>query len=655
MARRSLLLLASPTMRQPLAGGAWLSAASGALLAFALFAAAGSSDARLFWIGLAAWLLAALGLVLRPTRLGWTALAFLGLLAVFAVWQAITIEWSIEPAASWNYANRTLVYLAFASIGLLVGSAMRRTWIAAGLGALLTVVLLAALVAKVIPGLYGDYGRVARLRWPLAYWNELALLAAVTVPLGLWLAGRRDRPLRARVAGTLHVYVALVAVVLTFSRYGIALAVLGAVVWIRLDRERLDSLIALLCAVPSAAVVAGIGLALPGIADDRQPHSVRVHDGLIFGLAFVVGGCVAAAAARRLLAEEGNAPRRRRLADAAGAAGVAACVVVVIALVVRAGGPGDFVHARWHEFATTQSSSEAGRLGSASSGNRWAWWQQSWDAFTRHPGGGTGAGSFRLTSTVSAHNAEQSTVEPHNTPLQFLTETGIVGFLLYAGVIASVVAAVVRGPRDRATQALALVLLLGWLHSILDIDWSFVATQGPLFAVAGVLVARPGAPVRRRLRPAAAVAVCTLAALYSLFAPWYSGQRLQDAYNAVGRGDLVATIDAARDAHTLDPLALEPIQLLAFTLEGARDFSGAKRYFVLETKREPQNPETWYDLGQFYFHRRQWRPAYDALNHSYTLNAFGPAGSTGGLLDQARCKVFPTNPQCPPAAPSASP
>ena len=135
--------------------------------------------------------------------------------------------------------------------------------------------------------------------------------------------------------------------------------------------------------------------------------------------------------------------------------------------------------------ATRQS---AGRLTSTSSGNRWAWWQQSWDAFTRHPGGGTGAGSFALTSTVSAHNALQSTVEPHNTPLQFLTETGIVGLLLYAGLIAAVVVGVVRGPRDRATLALALVVAIGWLHSVVDIDWNFVATQGPLFAVAGVLV-----------------------------------------------------------------------------------------------------------------------------------------------------------------------
>ena len=624
-------------MRQALAGGAWVSAAAGALLAFALVASRGSSDSRLFWIGFLAVLLGAVGLVVRSPRLGRPAVAFLGLLAAFAVCQALTIAWSIQPGSSWDYANRALVYLAFAVVGVPAGSAIPRTWIATGLGFLLTAVLLVALAAKVIPGLYGDYGRLARLRWPLAYWNELALVAAATVPLGLWLAGRRERPLRARVAGVLHVYVAFVAVVLTFSRFGIFLAIAAAVVWVWLDRERLDSFVALLIAAPVAAIVAGDALLLPGIADNYRSHHTRVHDGLIFGLLFVAGAFVVIELARRLLAREPDVPLRRSFAVAGVWVGLAVCVLGVIVLVVRAGGPADFVRVRWDEFAHAQSVASAGRIASTSSGNRWSWWGQAWDAFTRHPGGGTGAGSFALTSTVAAHNAQQSTVEPHNVPLQFLSETGIVGFLLYAGLIAAVIVAI------------------GWLHSLLDIDWNFVATQGLLFAVAGTLVSEPGEATHLRLLPAAGVAVCALAVLYSLFAPWYSDRRLQDAYDAAGRADLVEAASFARDAHNLDPLALEPIQLLAVTLESARDLRGAERYYRLETKREPQNPETWYDLGAFYARQKEWRRGYDALNRSYTLNAFGPAAKTGGYLDQARCHVIPTSPQCPVTAQGASP
>src|SRR5207244_471623 len=200
---------------------------------------------------------------------------------------------------------------------------------ACGLGALVTGVRLVALAAKVFPGLYGDYARLARLRWPLSYWNELALVAAATVPLGLWLACRRDRPLRTRVVGTLHVYAALVAVVLTFSRFGILLAVAGAVAWVWIDRERLDSLVSLLVAAPVAAIVAGDALLLPGIADDHQPHSTRVHDGWIFGLLLVGGGVVVVELARRLLARDGDPLFRRRLGIGASLAGVRFGVVAL--------------------------------------------------------------------------------------------------------------------------------------------------------------------------------------------------------------------------------------------------------------------------------------------------------------------------------------
>ena len=116
-----------------------------------------------------------------------------------------------------------------------------------------------------------------------------------------------------------------------------------------------------------------------------------------------------------------------------------------------------------------------------------------------------------------------------------------------------------------------------------------------------------------------------------------------------------ASHDCCHQAQRLPELALEPIQVLAAALDGAGVGREAERYYRLETKREPENPETWYDLGSFYARHQEWRPAYDALNHSYTLNAYGPVGVKGGLLDQARCKVFPASPQCPATARGASP
>ena len=399
-------------MRRADVGGVALSAAVAALVAAAAFFGHGSSDARLFWLGAAALFLTGVGWILRPAVLSREGVAFFAFAAAFVVWQAVSIHWSIQPAGSWDYANRGLVYLGFAGVGALLGG-VPRARIGEALAALLGLVFVVALSAKVF-AFYDGYAGFARLRWPLEYWNELGLLAAGAVPLALWLAAQR------RVAGSLLLYAAFVTDVLTFSRFGIALAVVAAVAWLVIERDRLDSFPALVAAVPLAGIVAGIGLALPGIANDGQSHATRLRDGLIFGAIFVIGA-VGVAFASRWAPEVGL---RRRLAARFAIAIVLVAIAALVALVVRAGGPGSFAHRRWHEFTHAAGTQSSGRFGSASSGNRWRWWGQAWNAFLDHPGGGTGAGTFALTSTVDAHNSLQTTVEPHNTPLQFLSETG---------------------------------------------------------------------------------------------------------------------------------------------------------------------------------------------------------------------------------------
>jgi hypothetical protein len=223
-------------MRWPVA----LGAAAGGLAFAALFFSDGSSQSRLFWIGAPVLVVAAVGWAWRPPRLPLWGAVFFCAFAAFVVWQGVSIAWSIQPSRSWDYTNRGLVYFAFAAVGALVANVPLRRYAAVAC-ALLGVVFAWALLAKVIPGLYPDYERLARLRYPLGYWNELALLAAASVPLGLWAVGpRHDR--RARLGGALLLYAALVVVVLTYSRVGIVLTVVAALVSLWLDRDRLAAL-----------------------------------------------------------------------------------------------------------------------------------------------------------------------------------------------------------------------------------------------------------------------------------------------------------------------------------------------------------------------------------------------------------------------------
>jgi len=623
-----------------------LPAAALALAGAAMFAGGGSSDGRLFWIGTAALLLSVTAAVLvfagrvAAPALDGPAIAFLLLLGVLAAWQALTIEWSILPSRSWDYANRGFVYLAFACLGALLGGVPRR-WVASALAALLGALFAVALTAKVFPSIYDDYGRIARLRWPVAYWNELALLGAAAVPLALWLTGReRDR--RARVAGALLLYAAVVTIVLTYSRTGIVLAAIAGVAWLVLDRERLEGVEALALAVPAGGIVAAVGLSLPGIRSDGEPGSVRADDGRVFGTVFVLVAIGVGVAAWYLLGREVARERRRLVIEIATVLILIVLAAGLVGAVVHAGGPSDFVRDRWADFAHTQSSPGASRLRTTSSGNRWGWWQQAWDAWTHHPAGGTGAGSFRLTSELRSENPALETTEPHNVPLQFLSETGIVGLLLYLGMVTAAVLALRRREWDRAGTALVLILVLGVVHQVVDIDWDFVATQGPLFALAGYLVARPGRLLpERRLLPAAAVAVAGLAAIYSLFSPWLSERRVAAGYDRWFRGDFVGALDAAKAAHSLNPLSIEPLWLWA---QSEKSDQASQALYLRAARREPLNPETWYELGYFEaVQMRQWRPAYRHLDRSWHLNPFGPAGQPPGskLLDQARCKLDP--------------
>src|SRR5438105_6729194 len=201
-------------MRRPAVRGATLPAPAAALVFAAFFFSDGSSQSRVFWIGVAAVIVAAVGWALQPPQLSPAAGFFLAGLGAFVVWQGVSIAWSIQPSRSWDYTNRGLVYFAFAAVGALLGGVAPRRFAFAA-AALLGALFVWALAAKVIPGLYSDYGRLARLRYPLGYWNELGLLAAASVPLGLWVVAR------ARAAGALLLYGSLVVVVLTYSRVGI--------------------------------------------------------------------------------------------------------------------------------------------------------------------------------------------------------------------------------------------------------------------------------------------------------------------------------------------------------------------------------------------------------------------------------------------------
>ncbi|HEY7604587.1 MAG TPA: tetratricopeptide repeat protein [Gaiellaceae bacterium] len=626
-----------------LAGRAAFLAAAG-LLFTALFFGDGTSNGRLFWIGSLA-VIAAAALVLGggapvPRRAG---LATLALLAALAAWTALTIWWSIAPDLSWAAFDRLLVYGAIAVLGLVAAQAPRpaRT-AAAGLAVLVGLVLGWALLGKVVPSLFPDGARVARLRNPVGYWNSLALVAATAIPLGLWAAcSRRFHP-AARAAGVLLLYLAELVVVLTYSRAGIAVAAAAALAWLAIDRDRLETLGALVVATPVAGLVVLWAFSRPALTDDLQPYADRVNDGAWFGVLVCLGAAIvlvlAYLAARATVAPD----RRRRLTRALG---WVVALVAVAAVVVVAARKGGAILDEFRGAQTAEVTQSPNRLADLSSSNRWTWWNEAWRLFEDAPAGGQGAATFEV-ARRAIRSGSIVTTEPHNLPLQFLAETGVVGFLLLLGLIVAGAAAATEAvrvvePAER-TAAVALAVVAGTfvLHSLVDIHWEFVAVGAPAFFALGLLVglgARPAA----RLRPvwAGATALAAVAILYSLTAPYASGRLVDSAYEAIAAGDTGSAIGDGRSARWLDPLATDPLLALGDAESAKPDDAAALRWYREAVSLQPENSSTWYALGSFELFTGRYRAALHDLDRAYGLDPYGPAGRPGGLLDQARAKV----------------
>ena len=127
-----------------------------AYAAFASGAIALPNEARL-QVAVAVLALFTLGCVLFAPRMrmsapvaAWTGL---GLLALFAVWNGITMAWSIAPDGTWAELNRAISYTLIAAVALAVGSSLPRALERAALGYLViaTAVALYALGGKAFP------------------------------------------------------------------------------------------------------------------------------------------------------------------------------------------------------------------------------------------------------------------------------------------------------------------------------------------------------------------------------------------------------------------------------------------------------------------------------------------------------------------------
>lgn len=689
--------------RRPAAAGLLL-AALAAAIAYACFADGATSlpdESRLqIAIALAvppalAALLFGGGLRARAPALGW---AGLGLLAALALWTGLSLAWTTAPDLTWAALNRTTAYALFAALALVLGASLPRApeRVALAYVAVAVAVAAYALGGKVAPWLElplaGDLNHTAdfsRLRAPLGYWNALALVCALAVPLALRGAADPVRGGRSRLVLLLALVPLLTTVALSYSRGGLlVLAVAaGALVALGPDRLRLIAFggVAALGTLPGLAVAFG----RDDLTEDGLSIAARTDDGLLL-LGALVAGAIATLAAgaylRRADARLVLTPRGRRVARRGALAATAAALVVALGALAASerGVTGTIAH-EVDSFTSVQEDrqDDPARLLQTSSGNRWVWWNEAAGAFWDRPLLGHGGGSFPLVHLAYRDNDLQVR-QAHSVPLQWLAELGLVGALLGLGGLALLALAAARRIRaarggERTYAAALAAACAGWgVHMWIDWDWEIPALTLPLLLFLGTLAARPatrdrgeagaGPSVGARAGLLALGTALACAFAVSALLPALARERTSEALVLAGGGGgdgLVEAAARAEAARRLNPLAVEPLFTAATIAERRGRYREAARLLAEAVRRQPANPQVWQRVAAFHLTLDDAPGARDAAAAVLRLDPendfagfyvlFGDLGARSATATGTPLPEAPPPPPEPAAPPPAAP
>lgn len=624
-----------PVLSRTPRSGAALLAALVAVCAYAVFAhgAVGLPEEPRLQIGLAlVGVGAAVGLLLTRTltlRAPAEAWVGIGLLAGFAVWCGVTLLWSVAPERTWAQVNRAVAYSLVVVLAITVASSMPRAITRFAYGWLLVAVACAlyALGGKIIPGvevLGIDFNQTAiasRLRAPLEYWNALGLVMVLGIPIALRLTTDTTRRAATRLAAISALFVLVVCLCMTYSRGGILACIASLIVMTVLGGPRLRGLAVVGVTLVAAIPVLGLSFSRPALKGIYVPLDERIPDGILVGL--VAAGCLIAlliAAWGMLRLEERTAWSDERTQLVWGGLAATAAILGIMlagAIVTSEGGPSGWADRTWQKFTETTKDnvSDPARIVSSNSGNRWVWWKEAVGAWSDKPVQGWGAGSFAVTHKMY-RQVELGVVQPHNMPLQFLAETGIVGALLASGAIGFLLfcaldrVRAMAGGRERDVAVALFAGAVAWLvHGLVDWDWDIPGVTVPALMFLGVLVATPWAPrggppaIRSATgtRGLALALACIAAGLLIVSAglPMLADEKASSAQAVSKNAGAAELQDAAAQADLaarLDPTAVRPLLASAAIAQGRGRLLDARTSLLEAVDRQPYSAVAWQRL-----------------------------------------------------------
>ncbi|MEN3343226.1 MAG: hypothetical protein V7644_2630 [Actinomycetota bacterium] len=589
---------------------------------------------------------AAAGLAVR-SRAATGAVATAGALAALALWTLASTVWAPSAEDAFSEFDRVALYLGvFVLVCLLVRRSHVEAW-CSGLGVGILAVAVVALGSRLYPGAFPKQAGisilpplVARLSYPLGYWNGLGILCALGIPLLVACAATGSRA-AARGAYAGGVPLLCATIYLTSSRGAFASAACAVAAFVILTGRRWRALGLTLLALAGGGVSVALLAHNPAVANGGISSADTTVALALAGIALLTG-----AACGALLV----VPAPRRPPPPVVGWGLAAAVVVAVLLAVAVAHPASRLHAFERPptaLATPHGDYVKAHLLSGSGSGRWQFWQAAVAEFRSSRVHGRGAGSFA--EWWAAHGTLATSIQDaHSLYLETLGELGLVGLLLLLGPFALAAVAGVRRLRhlsgsERTVAAGAAAAVCGYLVAAgVDWMWELTAVSVVAFAALALLVAPavggpalrtlrgPGAPRRSRRTPVLAVAV--LAAWLAACAealPLLTQLQIGASQAAARGGRTAAAVSDARSAVRLQPWASSPYLQLALVSEASGNLPAAQAAIGRAIHRDPSSWSVWLVAARIATKQGDLAAARRGLARAKSLNPRSPLFAGG--------------------------
>jgi hypothetical protein len=617
--------IATPLQAQAARARISMRGVSAWLLSFALVAYLGANGGGYDsvirnQVGVAVWWIVLIGCLvgaLSLTRVRRSGLIALGLLAAFTVWTAIGIGWSKSTDSSEIELARTATYTGVLLLALMAISADVRREVVSGLGAGIVLIAALALLSRLHPAWFGANstaqflpGSRGRLSYPINYWNGLAAVLGLGLPLVL-LTASSGRSLVTQGLSAAALPMMALTGYLTFSRGGAVSAAVALIVFIALTPGRLPKLATALVAAAGSAILIDGAIQRRAVEDGLVNHAATHQGNSLLAMTLIVcAGVGLLQVAIGLVRRHREQPHWLLVARRRSWIGVVAVLLVGAVVGVAAGVPGKLSHT-WHQFSQPNANdfdqNRLQRFTDVNGHGRYQLWQAAVRASETHPWRGIGPGTYQF--YWAQHRSISLFVrDAHSLYLQTLAELGIIGLALVGGFLllvlgSGVIRGIRAGPRSGATLAAATAACAAFCVSA-AYEWVWQIAVMPLIVcvLAAVIFARTpggeraGNAVRWTAR--IGVAIVAVLAIVAIGVPLAATTELRKSQADGQVSDLAGALTAARTAHRLEPGAGAPWLQEALVYEAEHNYPAAVDAATNATINEPVNWSNWLVLSR---------------------------------------------------------